>query len=62
MYFGREIGCNDRDVLRSYTLTRRKYIGPTSMDPEIAFLMCNQALVSCADCLFAWAWCWVTVN
>lgn len=44
-FFGREIGGGDRSLLAKYQLSKRKYLGPTAMDAEIAFLMANQALV-----------------
>ncbi|KAG2435965.1 hypothetical protein HYH02_011679 [Chlamydomonas schloesseri] len=44
-YFGRQVAAADRSVLESYSLKRRLYLGPTSMDAEIAFIMCNQAKV-----------------
>ena len=46
IYFGREIAGSDRSIIHKYGLPRRKYLGPTSMDREMAFLMCNQAQVS----------------
>lgn len=45
VFFAREIGVSDRTLLTKYELSRRKYLGPTAMDAEIAFLMVNQALV-----------------
>lgn len=33
-------------VLLAYSLKKRPYIGPTSMDPEMAFIMCNMAQAS----------------
>jgi tRNA (guanine10-N2)-methyltransferase len=45
LFFGREIGCSDRSVIAKYELSRRKYLGPTAMDAEIALLMAHQALV-----------------
>eukprot|EP01018_Ginkgo_biloba_P019233 Gb_06194 [translate_table: standard] len=45
LFFGREIGGADRKLLPTYELSKRKYLGPTAMDAEIAFLMANQALV-----------------
>ena len=43
-YFGREVArCKSRHVLSRYALPQRCYLGPTSMDTEMAFLMCNQA-------------------
>lgn len=44
IFFGREVGAADRKLLPTYQLKSRKYIGPTSMDAEIAFLMANQGL------------------
>lgn len=32
-------------VVGTYDLRRRRYLGPTSMDTELAFLMCNLARV-----------------
>ncbi|KAL4439704.1 hypothetical protein ABPG75_002705 [Micractinium tetrahymenae] len=40
-YFGREVAAGDRSVVSTYDLRRRRYLGPTSMDTEMAFLMCN---------------------
>ncbi|RHY26858.1 hypothetical protein DYB32_007281 [Aphanomyces invadans] len=34
-----------RDLVDMQTLKRREYIGPTSMDAEMALIMCNMALV-----------------
>eukprot|EP00249_Psilotum_nudum_P015771 c25510_g1_i1 orf=188-1663(+) len=45
LLFGREIGEADRGLLAKYGLSRRKYLGPTAMDAEVAFLMANQALI-----------------
>lgn len=45
MYFGREVGVGNRRVISQYALPKRVYLGPTSMDTEMAFLMCNQAEV-----------------
>ncbi|KAH0434501.1 hypothetical protein IEQ34_026805 [Dendrobium chrysotoxum] len=44
IFFGREVGAADRKLLPTYQLKSRKYIGPTAMDAEIAFLMANQGL------------------
>ncbi|KAL1534303.1 tRNA (guanine(10)-N(2))-methyltransferase [Salvia divinorum] len=43
IFFGREVGASDRKILQTYQLKSRKYLGPTAMDAEIAFLMANQA-------------------
>nr|ATG70641.1 ATTRM11 [Juniperus phoenicea] len=45
LFFGREVGGADRKLLPTFSLSNRKYLGPTAMDAEIAFLMANQALV-----------------
>lgn len=45
IFFGREVGASDRKILQTYQLKSRKYLGPTAMDAEIAFLMANQAQV-----------------
>lgn len=59
-YFGREIANTDRSIIHRFGLPRRKYLGPTSMDTEMAFLICNQAQVHhCTLQQLAWyaAWC-----
>ncbi|KAF0688061.1 Aste57867_20285 [Aphanomyces stellatus] len=38
-----------RDLVDAQTLKRRAYIGPTSMDAEMALIMCNMALVQPGD-------------
>ncbi|KAG2773383.1 hypothetical protein PC129_g20411 [Phytophthora cactorum] len=38
-----------RDLVDQQTLKRRAYIGPTSMESEMALLMCNMALVQPGD-------------
>ncbi|GIL78953.1 hypothetical protein Vretimale_203 [Volvox reticuliferus] len=43
LYFGRLVGSSDRGVIDAYSLQRRRYLGPTSMDTEMAFVMCNHA-------------------
>ena len=32
-------------VINTYDLRQRRYLGPTSMDTEMAFLICNLARV-----------------
>ncbi|KAL5982629.1 hypothetical protein ACLOJK_016704 [Asimina triloba] len=44
IFFGREVGAADRKLLPTYQLKSRRYLGPTAMDAEMAFLMANQAL------------------
>eukprot|EP00967_Tisochrysis_lutea_P044284 scaffold53662_cov19-Tisochrysis_lutea.AAC.2 len=43
LYFGRQIAEYGHQVVAQYSLKTRPYIGPTSMDTEMAFIMCNQA-------------------
>jgi tRNA (guanine10-N2)-methyltransferase len=45
MYFGRDVAVSNRRVITDYALPKRVYLGPTSMDTEMAFIMCNQAQV-----------------
>ncbi|KAK3260705.1 hypothetical protein CYMTET_30355 [Cymbomonas tetramitiformis] len=40
-YFGREVAVCDRSVIPKYNLSQRDFIGSTSMDPELSFMMCN---------------------
>lgn len=44
-YFGREVAASDRSIIKRYELPSRRYLGPTSMEAEMAFIMCNQAKV-----------------
>ena len=37
---------SNRSVVPKYALPKRLYIGPTSMDTEMAFIICNLARVS----------------
>ncbi|CAM8914373.1 unnamed protein product [Rhodiola kirilowii] len=46
IFFGREVGAADRKLIPTYQLKSRNYLGPTSMDAEMAFLMANQGLVA----------------
>nr|WCZ58792.1 tRNA (guanine(10)-N2)-methyltransferase [Seculamonas ecuadoriensis] len=43
-YFGRFLTNSDRDSVYKYRLNARKYIGTTSMDPELAMVMANLGL------------------
>ena len=41
-YFGRVVGFGlGRSAIAKYDLTKRRYLGPTSMDVEMALIMCN---------------------
>lgn len=48
IYFGREVQSNrisvkeDGTFHQKYDLVKRPYLGPTSTDHELAFLMANQ--------------------
>ncbi|XP_015875206.2 uncharacterized protein LOC107412023 [Ziziphus jujuba] len=46
IFFGREVGGADRKLIPTYQLKSRKYLGPTAMDAEMAFLMANQGLAT----------------
>jgi len=50
LYFGRQVAVYNHQVSLQYTLKQRPYIGPTSMDAEMAFIMCNQAKASAVMC------------
>uniref|UniRef100_A0A1B0CAA0 tRNA (guanine(10)-N(2))-methyltransferase TRMT11 n=1 Tax=Lutzomyia longipalpis TaxID=7200 RepID=A0A1B0CAA0_LUTLO len=47
--FGRWIADGRRAVLKEISLKRRKFIGNTSMDPQLSLLMANQALIKDGD-------------
>ena len=55
-YFCREVAVSRRSIIRQYSLTTRRYLGPTSMDTEMAFLMCNQAQVRYLAALLCLWW------
>lgn len=44
MYFGREVTEGNREVVTTFDLKKRPYLGPTSMDNELALVMANMAL------------------
>ncbi|XP_068737691.1 tRNA (guanine(10)-N2)-methyltransferase homolog isoform X1 [Montipora capricornis] len=45
MFFGRLIGHGQRHLLKKYSLKMRHFIGNTSMDPQLSFLMANQGQI-----------------
>ena len=45
MIFGRLIGAGNRNYINILNLKKRRFLGPTSMDAELALLMCNIAKV-----------------
>ncbi|CAG8554363.1 2453_t:CDS:10 [Funneliformis caledonium] len=46
IYFGRSIASGNRDLIQTYNLKKRRYIGNTSMDAELSLIMANQALAA----------------
>ncbi|KAJ1912945.1 hypothetical protein IWQ60_009426, partial [Tieghemiomyces parasiticus] len=44
IYFGRLIARGNREVVQTYNLKKRAYLGTTSMDAELSLVMANQAL------------------
>ncbi|GBG83500.1 hypothetical protein CBR_g37214 [Chara braunii] len=52
IYFAREVGCSNRTIVSTYTLSKRRYLGPTSMDAEMAFIMANQALAMAGKLIY----------
>ncbi len=51
MYFGRQLALTDRNRVARYALPQRAYIGPTSMDCEMAFIMANMGKVCLLSCV-----------
>ncbi|KAJ4433594.1 hypothetical protein ANN_15904 [Periplaneta americana] len=49
LFFGRWIADGQRDVITKLSLKTRKFIGNTSMDPQLSLYMANQALVQNGD-------------
>jgi len=46
IYFGRLIASGNRNLIQTYNLKKRNYIGNTSMDAELSLIMANQALAA----------------
>jgi len=46
VYFGRWIGSGQRSVIDGYSVKKRSYIGRTSMDAQLSFIMANQAQIT----------------
>lgn len=44
VYFGREVAEGNRELVAAFDLKKRPYLGPTSMDNELALVMANMAL------------------
>ncbi|XP_015279318.1 PREDICTED: tRNA (guanine(10)-N2)-methyltransferase homolog isoform X2 [Gekko japonicus] len=52
LYFGRWIANGQRDLIESYSVKRRHFIGNTSMDACLAFIMANHGRVKTNDIVF----------
>ncbi|KAJ7370621.1 tRNA methyltransferase 11 [Desmophyllum pertusum] len=52
LFFGRLIGHGQRHLLKQYSLKTRQFIGNTSMDPQLSFLMANQGQVHSGSLVF----------
>lgn len=46
LFFGRLVGEGQRQLIKKYSLKTRLFIGNTSMDPQLSFLMANLAKVN----------------
>lgn len=51
-YFGRQVALPCKGRVTHFALSNRKYIGPTSMDTEVSFVMCNIAKVKRGSVVF----------
>ncbi|XP_031837594.1 tRNA (guanine(10)-N(2))-methyltransferase TRMT11 isoform X3 [Nomia melanderi] len=49
LFFGRWITNGQRDLIQKLSLKTRKFIGNTSMDPQLSLIMANQAQVQKGD-------------
>lgn len=49
IYFGKWLADGQRSLLNEISLKKRKFIGNTSMDPQLSLLMANQGLVKSGD-------------
>eukprot|EP01084_Bolivina_argentea_P312914 541793_1 len=45
VYLCRYIAGSSRDIIRKFSLKKRKYVGSTSLDSELSFLMANQCKI-----------------
>ncbi|XP_034031234.1 tRNA (guanine(10)-N2)-methyltransferase homolog [Thalassophryne amazonica] len=52
VYFGRWIADGQRELIRSHSVKNRHFIGNTSMDAGLSFIMANQAKVKANDLVF----------
>ena len=49
LFFGRLVAEGQRDLIAKFSLKKRLFIGNTSMDPQLSFLMANVACVKSGD-------------
>ena len=49
LFFGRLVGEGQRDLIQKLSIKKRKFIGNTTMDPQLALLMANMACVEDGD-------------
>ncbi|XP_039603751.1 tRNA (guanine(10)-N2)-methyltransferase homolog isoform X2 [Polypterus senegalus] len=52
IYFGRWIADGQRDLIRSFSVKKRHFIGNTSMDAGLSFIMANHGKVKANDLVF----------
>lgn len=52
LFFGRLVGHGQRHLFKQYSLKTRRFIGNTSMDPQLSFLMANQGQVRSGSLVF----------
>ncbi|XP_006626081.1 tRNA (guanine(10)-N2)-methyltransferase homolog isoform X1 [Lepisosteus oculatus] len=52
VYFGRWIADGQRDLIRSFSVKKRHFIGNTSMDAGLSFIMANHGKVKANDLVF----------
>uniref|UniRef100_A0A8C2C2E3 tRNA (guanine(10)-N(2))-methyltransferase n=1 Tax=Cyprinus carpio TaxID=7962 RepID=A0A8C2C2E3_CYPCA len=52
IYFGRWIADGQRELIRSYSVKKRHFIGNTSMDAGLSFIMANHAKVKADDLVY----------
>lgn len=52
LFFGRWLVDGQRDLIQKLSLKKRKFIGNTSMDPQLSLIMANQAQIKKGDIIF----------
>ena len=56
VFFGRVLGVGRRGLINQFSIKKRHFISNTTMDPQLAFLMANQAKVSVCPPVFLPSW------